>query len=211
MNFKNYLQESQYLLTEDEKFILEFNLLQISVALDQYDMIQENMLDEGVVKQAKNLYTDFTSQFGKKKFLHHYLLDFASTAGKMLLAAIKGDKQRVKELSLKFNRDDFFEFLWRLDSATLGILTGPIQIVEEVTGWDIKGFLKRKVKSTKKKIKDIIDTFDDLKKDLSMIFKPSKHPDVFNAVDNFKNTIKVKLKPVISGDIKVSINKGIKA
>ncbi len=211
MSFKTYLQESQYLLTEDEKFILEFNLLQISMALNNYDIIQEDLMTENLWQKSKDMYTDFSSQFNKKKTLGHYVMDFTKTAGKILLAGIKNDKERVKELTRRYNREDFFEFLWRLDLNTLGLLTTPLGIIEMVTGWDIKDFLKRKIKSTRKHLMDIVQTFDDLKKDLAMVFKPSKHPDVFNAVDNFKKTIKVKLDPLLKGNIKVSINKGIKA
>ena len=210
MRFKTYIQENQQILTEEEKFILEFNILQISLALNNYQIIQEDLMTENLWKKVKNTYTDFSSQFGKKKGLAHYVLDFSSNAGKLLLAAVKGDEDRIKEISNRFNREDFFEFLWKLDDATLGLLTTPIGIIEKVTGWDIKGYLKKRLKSTKKHLLDIVQTFDELKKDLSMVFKPSKHPDVFNAVDNFKKTLKVKLDPLLKGKIKVSVNKGIR-
>ncbi len=215
MNFKTYLQEMKepevLYLTEDEKIIHEFNVLQIAMALQNYDLIQEDLMTEGAWDKTKHVFTDFTSQFGRKDNLLKYLMQFTSNSAKMLLAAIKGDTERMKELKARFNREDFFELIYRLDSATLGLISGPIGLIEQITGWDIKGYLKKQLKSTKKHVLNIIDTFDELKKDLAMVFKPSKHPDVFNAVDNFKKTLKVKLNPIIKGNIRVSVNKKIRA
>jgi len=209
IRFKQYLNEQ--VLTEEELMIHEINLLQLALALGQYDVIQEDLMTENLWQKTKDVITDFASQFDMRDSLGKYILKIGNNSGKMLLAAIKGDKERMQELKGRFNREDFFELLYRLDNATLGLLTGPIGLIEEITGIDIKGWLKKQVKSTKKHIQNIISTFDKLKKDVAMVFRPSKHPDVFNAIDDLKKTMKIKLKPLVQGKIKVSINKGIKA
>ena len=211
MSFKTYLQEAKennQLLTDltEKETILELQILNISLALENYDN-----LTESTINKTKNIIVDYASQVQRNKTLFDYLIDFGKTGGKLILAGIKGDKEKIEELTQKYTKEDFFDFLWKLDLMTLGLITSPLNLIDKFTGWDIKGFLKKKMRTAKSHVKNIVQSIDKLKSDLAIVFKPSQNPDIFNAVDNFKKTLKVKLDPLLKGKIKVSVNKGIRA
>ena len=57
--------------------------------------------------------------------------------GQMLVAAIKGDKERIKELKKSVKASDFSEFILNLDAIAFGALNFPIKVVELATGWKL--------------------------------------------------------------------------
>jgi len=95
---------------------------------------------------------------------------------KIFHAAIKatgGDQEakvNLKELlSKKISKEDIIDFLLKLDQATMHLITGPIHMIEALTGWHIWAAV-HKVRNTAKDIvqkgKDIINKLKDVATDL---------------------------------------------
>ncbi len=74
-------------------------------------------------------------------------------------------KERVKEIAnTKISKEDFMDFLMKLDMATLHLIMGPIHMIEALTGWHIKASIKTKVDTATTKAKDAIKNLIDLAK-----------------------------------------------
>jgi len=99
----------------------------------------------------------------KGKGLIDYAKQFAGAGGKLLIAAIKKDKEQVQEIIKGFEKAEFIDFLLKLDMATMHIVTGPIHFVDAVTGWDLAANLKAHTKKAQDTLETIIKTINDLK------------------------------------------------
>ena len=84
-----------------------------------------------------------------------YVKQFATGAGKCILAAIKGDKEKVAEIAKSLDKAKVIDFLLKLDMATLHLVTGPIHFIDAVTGWDLMANLKAHAK----KAESMVDIF----------------------------------------------------
>ena len=73
----------------------------------------------------------------KGKGLIQYFAAFTKGAGAMILAMLKGDTDKVKAISKTVKKQDIIHFLLQLDQATLHLVTGPIHMIDAITGWHI--------------------------------------------------------------------------
>ena len=87
----------------------------------------------------------------------------SSHISKVIYYAIKakgGDRDargEVKELlKKKVTKEELIDFFFKLDTLTLSILTGPINIIDALMGWNIVATLKNKGKTSDSRIKDAI-------------------------------------------------------
>ena len=87
----------------------------------------------------------------------------SSHISKVIYYAIKakgGDRDargEVKELlKKKVTKEELIDFFFKLDTLTLSILTGPINIIDALMGWNIIKTLKDKGVTPDQRIKDAI-------------------------------------------------------
>jgi len=153
LSFSEYNNQE---LTEQEILLGLFYLMESSD-----DVLTEEYISEGI----EDLLKKFGLHVSKGDGLIRYIAKFTKGAGKLLLAALKGDKAKVKELATSISKEELIDFLLKLDTLTLHMFTGPIHIIDAVTGWHIgpniehiakKGAdLLGKLKKTYQELKDI--------------------------------------------------------
>ena len=100
---------------------------------------------------------------GSERGLLSTLSKVSKHISKIIYYAIKakgGDRpardELKKLLKRKATKEDLIDFFFKLDTLTLSILTGPINIIDALTGWNIVSSLKDKGKTPNKRIKDAI-------------------------------------------------------
>ena len=124
---------------------------------EYYDMsrtIEENNAERAIIEtliimesETDEIFSlNESSQLLKKLGLHvsrgkgliDYIQDIGKGVGKLFFAAIKGDKQAVKEIAQSVKKRDVVDFILKLDQATLHVVMGPIHLIDAITGWNIK-------------------------------------------------------------------------
>jgi hypothetical protein len=124
-------------------------------------------LNEGKIDNFAN---KFGMKIHKSNGLIDYIKKFTMATGKLLLAAIKGDAETVKKIATSVTKEEFIDFLLKLDMATLHLITGPIHMIDAITGWDlsanlqhytghVKAVVVKSVKDALDYVKDKIDNF----------------------------------------------------
>jgi len=110
-------------------------------------------INESVIN---NIAGKFGIKIHKGKGIIDYIKGFATGAGKMMLAAIKGDKKKVAEIAKTIKKEEVVDFLLKLDMATLHLVTGPIHFIDAVTGWDLAANISHGATHAKSVV---VDTF----------------------------------------------------
>lgn len=123
----------------------------------------------------------------REKGLVDYITSFAKGAGRLLLAAIKGDRDKTAEIAKSISKADFIDFVYKLDMASMHVISGPIHLVEAVTGWNVISFLRDKLDSAERIMDELIESFKEFKNRVSSVFKKD-HP-IHSAVDDIENVI----------------------
>jgi hypothetical protein len=181
MKFKDYIQETE--LQEAQAY----NAVASALFIQEYDVfgLNENELNEGL--------NDWLSKVGLKlhkgKGIINYVVQFGSLAGKMILAAFKGDKNKVKELASQVTKEDLLDFLYKLDLATMHIVTGPIHFIDAVTGWDLQVALKNAHQGAKDVLSKIWQAILTIKDHVTKIMSPEHQKTVLMNLQNIENSI----------------------
>lgn len=108
---------------------LELSLMEILIIMDSNDVLSEGIMSKLLDKTGMKL-TRGTSLFG-------YIKSASMGIASILVAAIRGDKDRIKEIMSTISKNDLIDFLMKLDASTMGLITGPIRMIEAITGWGI--------------------------------------------------------------------------
>jgi|TARA_R110002020_G_scaffold173500_2_gene364416 hypothetical protein len=129
---------------------------------------------------------------GSERGLLQTLSRVSSHISKVIYYAIKakgGDRNargEVKELlKKKVTKEELIDFFFKLDTLTLSILTGPINIIDALMGWNIVATLKSKGKTSDSRIKDAIS---DLSKSIETLPDKLKRK-VLNNITKIKKLI----------------------
>lgn len=163
MRLLNYLNENQTDIN---------NIIEIAIFMEEY-----NQLDEGISDFGKRI-----KGFLGKAGLHTShsgpgLVQMLAKAGKTMtqffwyaMKASTGDaeaKKKVKELANKeIKKEQLMDFLLKVDQVSLHMLTGPIHMIEAITGWHIGVYYKVTQKATEK-IKIAIQYLEDVSKSIT--------------------------------------------
>lgn len=129
MNFQEYLNES----AEAELHIhaLLFLLEQDLDALNESSDFEA--LDEAFDSHLKKI----GLKLHKSKGILDYIKSFAKGAGKVIYYIIKGDHDKAKDVLKTMTKEDFLDFLYKLDLGTLHLITGPLHFIDAWSGWDL--------------------------------------------------------------------------
>lgn len=169
-NSKRHVSESEI----REKLII-LSYLMTKKNLNENELTEASILD-GIKTVFGNVETGL-DKIGMK--LHHGkgLLDYAKSiagfSGKMIIAAIKKDKEEILKISKTFEKSEFIDFLLKMDMVTMHIFTGPIHMIDAVTGWDLMANLKAHAHKADTLIDTIGKTIEELKKDLIIFLDAS--------------------------------------
>jgi hypothetical protein len=154
----------------------------LMLAIHFSDSMNESEINEASIG-------DYASKIGLKiskgNGLIDYLIKFTSGAGKMLMAAIKGDEPKVREISGQMSKADFVDFLLKLDTVTMHLVTGPIHMIDAITGWDILANIAHGAHVAKEKVvKSFKDALDYVKDKIDNFMAPGdKKSEMENHVD----------------------------
>ena len=129
------------LLSEITYSPLEASIMEMVLLMDSDDIINEGMMSKLLDKTGMKL-TKGTSLFS-------YIKSSGKGIGKMFIAAIRGDKDGIKAVMSEVNKQDMMDFLMKLDTATMGLVTGPIRMIEAITGWGLSANIKIMASATK--------------------------------------------------------------
>jgi len=133
-----------------------------SNTLNESSELDESILDD-FAGQVKAALPKFGVKIHKGSGLIDYLKKFTTVGGKILVAALQKDKEKIKELSKNVERAEFVDFLLKLDMVTMHLITGPIHMIDAVTGWDLMANIKAHAEKAEDIIKGIVHGIEDLK------------------------------------------------
>jgi hypothetical protein len=152
------------MLAEDAKQEMQEKVAIFLYLSENDNMINESDLTETKLQESLN---DWLKKVGLKAHkgegLIDYIKDFTKGTGKLIMAAIKGDKDEVKNIADGITKEKFLDFLLKLDTATLHLVTGPIHFIDAITGWHIGADIGHAVKSTKNVLKSFYTALNDVK------------------------------------------------
>ena len=67
--------------------------------------------------------------------------------GKLMLATLKGDWKTAKEIAnTEVDKGELLDFLLKLDTATMHLVSGPIHTLDAITGWHIGAKIEHAMK-----------------------------------------------------------------
>ena len=145
-------------LYEDKQQLLE---LAIFMSLNPHQLNEADGDWRGKFKKAVK--SAGLKMGGSERGLLQTLSKVGSHVSKVIYYAIKakgGDRparDELKELlGKKVTKAELIDFFFKLDTLTLSIMTGPINIIDALTGWNIIGTLKEKGVTPDQRIKDAI-------------------------------------------------------
>jgi hypothetical protein len=121
----------------------------------------------------------------KGKGVLSYIADFNDAASFLVYAAIKGDKEEVLRLAKTFDKSKFVDFLLKLDMLSMHLLTGPIHMIDALTGWDLIANLKSHAGKAENIIDSIEKAIADLKSKISSLMDTS----IADKVNSFFDSI----------------------
>jgi len=174
--------------------------MQDKIALLMYiaendEMINESYdMDSLTEAQEIAIVEDVNSWLGKMGMKVHkgdgiisYLRQFTGGIGKLIIAAIKGDKEKVKKIASSIEKAKVVDFLLKLDMVTLHLLSAPIHFIHGITGWDLEADLKRVTKGAENVINVVKKAFVTIKNNITYLFGDDKEG--LNAVNNLEKSL----------------------
>lgn len=160
------------------------------LALMVLEELNVNNLNENLNEGVNDILKKFGLELEKKSpGVIEYIMKFSKGVGQFIYYAVKGDKEKIKELMVKFKKEDFVDFLMKLDMMTLHMVTGPIHFINAVTGWD----LEAKIQHIKDKAGDVADSIKNilskLKSEISNFFDAKLQPIAIKKVNDIESLI----------------------
>ena len=182
IKYSEFLTEK--VITEDMQ-----DKINILMYLSENEMINESLdtMNEADVVEGVN---DWLGKIGMK--LHKgdgiidYVKQFTSGTGKLIIAAVKGDKEEVKKIANTLERAKVMDFLLKLDMATMHIVTGPIHFVDAVTGWDLMANLKHAAKGAQDMLKSFYAAIKSVKDSIVKVLKGDRQKKMLKVADNLE-------------------------
>ena len=117
--------------------------------------------------------TEIGKNFEVEKGLLSYMKDAGIGGSQILYHAFnayyhkdEASREKIKELAQGVKKEHIIDILMKLDVLTLHLITGPLHVIEAVTGWSIMGAIKSKVEPVEKQAKQAIHSLESLGKSL---------------------------------------------
>lgn len=195
VNYKEYLGE--YYLRENimnEELKNAYGLVSLLVISEVYNSKNPYALDE-LVTEGIN---DILGKLGLSLHKHNpgvieYIKLFTKGVGKIIYAAIKGDKDGVKNIAKTLKKEDVIDFILKLDMLTLHVITGPIHMIDALTGWDLSVHIKKTANSAGNMLGDLKKTISELKYLIKKTFMKEVQQIAFNKVKEIEQIIPKKI------------------
>ena len=174
----------------DEHDLLKENLLQMTAinmySYDELDEMINNSNTDGILDEGK--IRDFFKKklpVAHEKGLFHYFKGMSTGVARLIMAGVKGDKEKMKAIIKTVKREDVVDFLFKLDSITFGVITHVIERIDAITGWDLEHEIQKIIKNTKVIAKNTAKALDTIKNSIKSLVKNDK--DIKLALDSVKS------------------------
>lgn len=183
MGFSKFVSETRINEMEDKIAVLLYLSQNESLNESDIDTLTEVELVEGI--------NDWLGKVGmklhKSNGLLNYAKQFATGVGKIILAAISGDKEKVKEIAKGLDKATVVDFLLKLDMATMHVVTGPIHLIDAVTGWDLMANIKSVGHSAGNLLKDFYDAITKVKTTVKHLLSGENQQKILTAVEGIEH------------------------
>jgi len=180
MRFQEYLAESG-----PEK--INEKLIGLLYILENESMINES--EEDLQEGIKEWLGAVGLKVHKGDGVIDYLKQFSQGAGKLILAAIKGDSEEVKKIANSLDKAKVIDFLLKLDMMSMHIVTGPIHFIDALTGWDLAANLKHAVKQVPNLLKDIWTSLNNIKMNISDVVQGKHQQKILQNVNRIAKSL----------------------
>lgn len=168
--------------------------------LDYDDLINEgkltDILNMDVKDVAKNLDGLLSKGLGKAGLHRHkgkglisYVMSAGKGVGKLMLALIKGDVEKVKEIAKAVKKEDVIDFLLKLDQVTQHLVTGPIHTLDAITGWHIGANLEHAIKGKDGVIAKIKGAIGTIRSSIGGLVDKARHGIINKGLDKLEAEI----------------------
>lgn len=152
---------------------------------ESFEEMSEAQITEGV----KEWLGKVGIKLHKGDGLIDYVTQFSKGAGKLILAAIKGDKEEVKRIAQTLDKAKVIDFLLKLDMATMHLVTGPIHMVDAITGWDLAANLKQAAHGAKNILGDFFKAIEQVTSTIKQVVTGTKQKTLLKSVDVLKHSV----------------------
>jgi len=183
MKFKSYLEHKNLSEEMEDKIML---LMYLS---ENENVLNENLqtLSEKEITEGVNKWLDKVGmKLHKGNGIIDYLLKFSKGTGQIIMAAIKKDDKKVKEIASKLEKSHIIDFLLKLDMATMHIVTGPIHFIDAVTGWDLMANLNHAAEGAKDKIATFYQAMKSVKDSIKSLLTGDKQTKMLKVAGNIE-------------------------
>lgn len=179
VTFKDYVNEAQF---NREIETAVYGLIALNEA--KYSLFEGHENNSEYITEGVD---DVLKTFGlglekKSQGVIGYVAKFTKGVGKLILAAIKGDRKKMKELLKSISKEEVLDFLLKLDMLTLHYVTGPIHLIDALTGWELWANIENIAKKSEVVINSIKKILNDLKDKIKTFVAPKLQPVVIGKI-----------------------------
>ena len=160
--FKNYIN-NEYLDND------VFNILETIIFIEEYEFLTESIISN-IKNKIKLLIKKAGLHVKSGEGLIHHLIKASKGISQIIYHSFnayynnnKESKEKVKEISKSLKKEDILDFLLKLDMVSLHMVTGPIHIIDALTGMHIWANIKGKVEPAIDRAKKAIESLEELK------------------------------------------------
>lgn len=186
MSLKEFISEQR------ELHEAELKIQSLIFMVENLDIINESEISEEEIYEGLN---DKLGKIGlkihKSKGILDYIKSFTSGIGKLFLLIIKGEEKKAMELVKSMKKEDFMDFLFKLDMGTLHLFTGPIHMIDAWTGWDLAANLKSHIDKGDGIVNVIKQAIEKVKSGVKELFQndAKRQKELLSYIDNIDKEI----------------------
>lgn len=156
----------EQIIKEDVSILLE---TYIFIEQSRIGAINESVFDKTV--NIRNAVTGLLKNIGattsiNSRGLIQYLSKGSTVMAKMLYYAIRGEKDKIEELSSSVSKEDVVDFFMKIDTVALQAIGSPLRIIDTVLGTSMYTELKKRAEPIKRRVETAIKTIEELRKDI---------------------------------------------
>ncbi len=187
ITYKEYINERELNISkaEDKLSLLMFLVENEDSLNESLETLNEEEMLEGI--------KDWLGKFGLKVHkgdgVIDYIRQFSSGAGKLIIAAIKGDKKKVQEIANSIEKEKVADFIFKLDMLTMHMLTGPIHFIDALTGWDLVANLKHAAKQVPNMLQDIWSSLTKIKDNVKSIVSSGHEKTILKNISSIEASL----------------------
>ena len=184
IGFKEYKEVTEM---QDKIALLMYMAENDEMINESYDMDALTEVDkEAIVKKTNSWLDKVGMKLHKGTGIIDYLKVFSKGAGKLIMAAIRKDKDEVKAIANTIEKEKVLDFLLKLDMATMHIVTGPIHTIDAVTGWDLMANIKKAAETADDKLKIFYDAINKVKNSIKTVLGGERQKKMLRVADNLE-------------------------